>query len=137
MKARYRQEERGKRLPPYPEGIGYNDIDVYKEGTEIAGHTMDLPFLYQALEKYGRNLTQLAARGKLDPVMGRDEEIRRVIQREVENRIARGILDGTIRDGDTVEIDAKDGKLVMVPMREQQGTHTPERERSRGEEGGG
>jgi len=35
---------------------------------------------YQALEKYGRNLTELAALGKLDPVIGRDEEIRRVIQ---------------------------------------------------------
>ena len=35
---------------------------------------------YQALEKYGRNPTQLAAQGKLDPVIGRDEEIRRVIQ---------------------------------------------------------
>src|SRR5712692_2472812 len=35
---------------------------------------------YQALEKYGRNLTDLAAQGKLDPVIGRDEEIRRVIQ---------------------------------------------------------
>src|SRR2546429_1890752 len=35
---------------------------------------------YQALEKYGRNLTELAAQGKLDPVIGRDEEIRRVIQ---------------------------------------------------------
>ncbi|HEX7737197.1 MAG TPA: Clp protease N-terminal domain-containing protein [Ktedonobacteraceae bacterium] len=35
---------------------------------------------YQALEKYGRNLTQLASQGKLDPVIGRDEEIRRVIQ---------------------------------------------------------
>jgi ATP-dependent Clp protease ATP-binding subunit ClpB len=35
---------------------------------------------YQALEKYGRNLTQLAVQGKLDPVIGRDEEIRRVIQ---------------------------------------------------------
>src|SRR5439155_663938 len=35
---------------------------------------------YQALEKYGRNLTQLAEQGKLDPVIGRDEEIRRVIQ---------------------------------------------------------
>src|SRR5205823_12427646 len=35
---------------------------------------------YQALEKYGRNLTQLADQGKLDPVIGRDEEIRRVIQ---------------------------------------------------------
>ena len=35
---------------------------------------------YQALEKYGRNLTDVARLGKLDPVIGRDEEIRRVIQ---------------------------------------------------------
>jgi ATP-dependent Clp protease ATP-binding subunit ClpB len=35
---------------------------------------------YQALERYGRDLTQIAEQGKLDPVIGRDEEIRRVIQ---------------------------------------------------------
>jgi ATP-dependent Clp protease ATP-binding subunit ClpB len=35
---------------------------------------------YEALEKYGRDLTQFASQGKLDPVIGRDEEIRRVIQ---------------------------------------------------------
>ena len=35
---------------------------------------------YQSLEKYGRDLTQLAGQGKLDPVIGRDDEIRRVIQ---------------------------------------------------------
>jgi ATP-dependent Clp protease ATP-binding subunit ClpB len=35
---------------------------------------------YQALERYGRDLTALASQGKLDPVIGRDEEIRRVIQ---------------------------------------------------------
>jgi ATP-dependent Clp protease ATP-binding subunit ClpB len=35
---------------------------------------------YQALERYGRDLTKLAAQGKVDPVIGRDEEIRRVIQ---------------------------------------------------------
>src|ERR1700678_441657 len=35
---------------------------------------------YQSLEKYGRDLTKLAAAGKIDPVIGRDEEIRRVIQ---------------------------------------------------------
>src|SRR5271154_4793428 len=35
---------------------------------------------YQALEKYAKDLTDLARRGKLDPVIGRDEEIRRVIQ---------------------------------------------------------
>ncbi len=35
---------------------------------------------YQALEKYGRELTELARKNKIDPVIGRDEEIRRVIQ---------------------------------------------------------
>ena len=35
---------------------------------------------YQALEQYGRDLTEIAERGKLDPVIGRDEEVRRVIQ---------------------------------------------------------
>jgi ATP-dependent Clp protease ATP-binding subunit ClpB len=35
---------------------------------------------YQALERYGRDLTEVARKGKLDPVIGRDEEIRRVIQ---------------------------------------------------------
>jgi len=35
---------------------------------------------YQALDKYGRDLTESARRGKLDPVIGRDEEIRRVVQ---------------------------------------------------------
>ena len=35
---------------------------------------------YQALEKYGRNLTDIARQGKIDPVIGRDEEIRRIIQ---------------------------------------------------------
>ena len=36
--------------------------------------------IYQSLEKYGRDLTRLAGQGKLDPVIGRDEEIRRVVQ---------------------------------------------------------
>ncbi len=51
---------------------------------EVRGHqrvTSPTPEqTYQALEKYGRDLTELARRGKLDPVIGRDDEIRRVIQ---------------------------------------------------------
>ena len=42
--------------------------------------TQDPEETYQALEKFGRDLTQAAENGKLDPVIGRDEEIRRVIQ---------------------------------------------------------
>ena len=48
-----------------------------------AGRTMDSETAesgLQALEKYCKNLTQLARKGKLDPVIGRDEEIRRTIQ---------------------------------------------------------
>src|SRR5215472_16342403 len=49
---------------------------------------------YQALERYARDLTELARQGKLDPVIGRDEEIRRVIQvlsgRTKNNRVLIG-----------------------------------------------
>ena len=51
---------------------------------EVRGHqrvtNQNPEATYEALERYGRDLTQLAAQGKLDPVIGRDEEIRRVIQ---------------------------------------------------------
>jgi ATP-dependent Clp protease ATP-binding subunit ClpB len=42
--------------------------------------TQDPESTYQSLEKYGRDLTKLAGQGKLDPVIGRDDEIRRTIQ---------------------------------------------------------
>jgi ATP-dependent Clp protease ATP-binding subunit ClpB len=46
----------------------------------VGAHSQDAEATYQALERYGRDLTQLARKGELDPVIGRDEEIRRVIQ---------------------------------------------------------
>lgn len=50
----------------------------------VRGHqrvtTPDPEGTYEALSRYGRDLTEMAASGKLDPVIGRDEEIRRVIQ---------------------------------------------------------
>ena len=42
--------------------------------------TQDPESTYQALAKYGRDLTDMARQGKLDPVIGRDEEIRRIVQ---------------------------------------------------------
>ncbi|MDA8274198.1 MAG: ATP-dependent chaperone ClpB [Actinomycetota bacterium] len=42
--------------------------------------TPDPEETFQALERYGRDLTELARQGKMDPVVGRDEEVRRVIQ---------------------------------------------------------
>jgi ATP-dependent Clp protease ATP-binding subunit ClpB len=52
---------------------------------------------YRALERYGRDLTAAARAGKLDPVIGRDEEIRRVVQvlsRRTKNNPAKSCLSG-------------------------------------------
>ncbi len=85
---------------------------------------------YEALEKYGRDLTQLAAQDKLDPVIGRDEEIRRVIQvlsRRTKNNpvligepgvgktaIVEGLAQRIIR-GDVPE-GLKDKRVVSLDM---------------------
>ena len=57
---------------------------LMKALVEVRGHqrvtTQNPETTYEALEKYGRDLAELASKGKLDPVIGRDEEIRRVIQ---------------------------------------------------------
>jgi len=85
---------------------------------------------YEALEKYGRDLTQLAQQNKLDPVIGRDEEIRRVIQvlsRRTKNNpvligepgvgktaIAEGLANRIVR-GDVPE-GIKEKKIVALDM---------------------
>jgi ATP-dependent Clp protease ATP-binding subunit ClpB len=85
---------------------------------------------YQSLEKYGRDLTELAERGKLDPVIGRDEEIRRVIQvlsRRTKNNpvligepgvgktaIAEGLATRIVR-GDVPE-GLKDKRIVSLDL---------------------
>ena len=85
---------------------------------------------YQALEKYGRDITVLAREGKLDPVIGRDEEIRRTIQllsrRTKNNPVLIGepgvgktaIVEGLARriaDGDVPE-GLKNKRLVALDM---------------------
>ena len=85
---------------------------------------------YQSLEKYGRDLTALARRGKLDPVIGRDEEIRRAIQvlsRRTKNNpvligepgvgktaivegLARRIIEGDVPEG------LKDKRLISLDL---------------------
>ncbi len=63
---------------------GLTEAKLIKALQNIRGHqrvTNNNPeATYQSLERYGRDLTQAAAQGKLDPVIGRDDEIRRVIQ---------------------------------------------------------
>src|SRR6188472_891199 len=57
---------------------------VYAALTQVRGNqrvtSQNPESTYEALTRYGRDLTELARKGKLDPVIGRDEEIRRVIQ---------------------------------------------------------
>ena len=70
----------GKRLARY----GLTRDAILKALTSVRGSqrvtTPNPEETYQALEKYGRDLTALARQGKLDPVIGRDEEIRRIVQ---------------------------------------------------------
>ncbi|HLI28564.1 MAG TPA: Clp protease N-terminal domain-containing protein, partial [Chloroflexota bacterium] len=56
----------------------YQVLQEVRGGQRVTSPTPETT--YQALERYGRDLTKLAREGKLDPVIGRDEEIRRVIQ---------------------------------------------------------
>ncbi len=49
-----------------------------RNGEKVTSHSQD--GTYKSLEKYAKNLNELAKQGKLDPVIGRDEEIRRVLQ---------------------------------------------------------
>ena len=66
------------------QGVGVTRERLMRTLQEVRGSqrvtTQNPEATYQSLEKYGRDLTALAAQGKLDPVIGRDEEIRRVIQ---------------------------------------------------------
>jgi hypothetical protein len=50
-----------------------------------------------------------------DPQFGA-RPLKRLMQKEVENRVARALLDGRIRNGDTIEINVRDGKLVIEPI---------------------
>ncbi len=63
---------------------GVNEKDLKKAITELRGDSRvtdpNAEATYNALNKYARNLNEFAESGKLDPVIGRDEEIRRVIQ---------------------------------------------------------
>ncbi len=101
---------------------------------EVRGHqrvtSQDPESTYEALEKYARDLTEQARAGKLDPVIGRDEEIRRVIQvlvrRTKNNPVLIGepgvgktaIVEGLARrivEGDVPNL-LKDKKLVQLDL---------------------
>ncbi len=67
---------------------------------------------YRALEKYGRDLTEEARKGKLDPVIGRDEEIRRVIQVLSRRTKNNPVLIGEPGVGKTAIVEGLAGRIV-------------------------
>src|SRR5579864_4393295 len=67
---------------------------------------------YQALEKYGRDLTELARKGKLDPVIGRDDEVRRVIQVLSRRTKNNPVLIGEPGVGKTAIVEGLAGRII-------------------------
>jgi len=67
---------------------------------------------YQALEKFGRDLTKLARDGKLDPVIGRDEEIRRIVQVLSRRRKNNPVLIGEPGVGKTAIVEGLAQRIV-------------------------
>jgi ATP-dependent Clp protease ATP-binding subunit ClpB len=74
----------GDKVSAILKDAGMNEADLKKAILELRGNSrvtdQNAEATYNALNKYARNLNEYAESGKLDPVIGRDEEIRRVIQ---------------------------------------------------------
>ncbi len=85
-------------------------IQELRQGQKVQNQSGDEN--YQSLEKYAKNLVDLARKGKLDPVIGRDEEIRRVLQILSRRTKNNPILIGEPGTGKTAIVEGLAGRIV-------------------------
>lgn len=97
--------------------MGYNGSDLQKKIDELRGGNPvqdDNPEgKFNALKKYARNLNELAAAGKLDPVIGREEEIRRCIQILSRRTKNNPLLIGEPGVGKTAIVEGLAGRILQ------------------------
>jgi len=95
---------------------GVSHDRLMKALQEVRGHqrvtSQNPEATYESLERYGRDLTALARQGKLDPVIGRDEEIRRVIQVLSRRTKNNPVLIGEPGVGKTAIVEGLAGRIV-------------------------
>ena len=95
---------------------GIQEMDLLNAIKEIRGNqrvtTEDPDATYDALRKYGRDLTAMARQNKLDPVIGRDEEIRRTIQILSRRTKNNPVLIGEPGVGKTAIVEGLAGRIV-------------------------
>ena len=85
-------------------------IEALRQGQKVQSQSADDN--YQSLEKYAKNLVDLARQGKLDPVIGRDDEIRRVLQILSRRTKNNPILIGEPGTGKTAIVEGLAGRIV-------------------------
>ena len=85
-------------------------IGELRQGQKVQSQSADEN--YQSLEKYAKNLVDLARKGKLDPVIGRDDEIRRVLQILSRRTKNNPILIGEPGTGKTAIVEGLAGRIV-------------------------
>ncbi len=85
-------------------------IEELRQGQKVQSQSGDEN--YQALEKYAKNLVDLARQGKLDPVIGRDDEIRRLLQILSRRTKNNPILIGEPGTGKTAIVEGLAGRIV-------------------------